>query len=106
MQISKDTDELFLRPIIHWLYLGNFSVVLVGDKLIFVSPVVCDWEPSGEVGCYILLVINDIGKDVVGACLPCFHCFVFVWGCTLSLGGNYVLPDLLHVDFYNGHGRR
>ena len=49
------------------------------------------------VGSYPLLGINDIGEDVVGACLQYFHCFVFVCGFTLSLGGLDVLPDLLHV---------
>ena len=27
-------------------------------------------------------------------------------GCILSLGGICVIPDLLHVYFFSGHGRR
>ena len=56
-------------------------------------------ESSGEVGCYLLLRINDLGEDVVGACTQCFHQFVFVWGHVLGLGGIDVLPDLFHVAF-------
>ena len=55
---------------------------------------------------YPLLGVDGIGKDVVGACLQCFHCFVFVWGCILSLVVIDVLPNMLHVSFYGGHGRR
>ena len=43
---------------------------------------------------------------MVGACFQFFHWFVFVWGCSLSLGGLDVIPDFLHVDFFCGHGRR
>ena len=54
----------------------------------------------------MLLGIDDLGEDVVGACLQCFHWLVFIWGCTLSLGGLDVLPDLRHVAFFSEHGRR
>ena len=54
----------------------------------------------------MLLGIDDLGEDVVGACLQCFHWLVFIWGCTLSLGGIDVLPDIRHVAFFSEHGRR
>ena len=58
------------------------------------------------VGCYPLLGIDDLGEDMVGACLQCFHCFVFVWGIALGLGVIDVLPDMFHVAFCSVHGMR
>ena len=32
MQILKDTDELFVSPVIHWVDQDNVAVTLVEDK--------------------------------------------------------------------------
>ena len=106
MQILKETDELFVCPVLNWLDQDTVAVALVEDKYIFISPVVCDWELDGEVGCYPLLGIDYIGEDVVGVCIKYFHWFIFGWGCILSLGGLDVLPALIHVSFCSCHRRR
>ena len=54
----------------------------------------------------MLLGIDDLSKDVVGACLQCFCRFIFDWEISLGLGGLDVLPDLFHVAFFSVHGRR
>ena len=84
MYILEDTDELFFRPVLHWEYQDTVSFVFVEDKYVFFTPLGGNWESSREVGCYPLLWIDDLGEDVVGACLQFFHWFVFVLGSVLA----------------------
>ena len=32
MQILKDTDELYVRPILHWVYQDTVTVIIIEDK--------------------------------------------------------------------------
>ena len=106
MQILEDTDETFVLPIIHWEDRDTVDVLVVEDKYLFITPVGGYWEYSGEVGSYLLLGIDDIVKEVDGACIQCFHRFFFVWGCALGLGGLDVLTDIFHVTLFSVHERR
>ena len=72
-------DELFVHSGLHRSYQDTVSVILVEDKYVFTSLVVCDWELAGEVGRCPLLGVDDIGEDLVEACLQFFHWFPF-WG--------------------------
>ena len=50
--------------------------------------------------------MDDLGEDVVGEYLQCFHWFAFVWLSSLGLGGLDLLPDLIHVTFFSCRVRR
>ena len=102
----EDTDEIFVCPALCRTYQDTVSVVLVENKQLLITSVEVKSESSIEVGCYPLLVINNIGEDVVGTCLQYFHKFAVVWGGALGLGILDFLPDLFHVVFCSVHGRR
>ena len=101
----EGTYELFVRPVLHWTDQDTVAVVVVEDTSLLITSIGGKWEYYGEVGLYLLLGIDDSGEDVVGACLQCFHRFVFDWGSSLGICGLDFLPDLFHVAFLNGHGR-